>query len=363
MATVRKRIRKDGTVAFAVTWREGGKQTSRTFELESDARMLADFLSANNNSFTQAAAAASTVISRYPSVDDTVRRHIESLTSVTAGTREKYSRIHDRHIMPVLGGISIDKLRREDVVRWFNALGLSAKTKKNVHSLLSAALSSAVREGLIESNPAAGIRAERELPKKAPVFLTREQFELIAAAVDFRYSLFVRFLEGTGLRFGEATALTWSDIDLRRENGIIKVTKSIQAGAGGGYKIAPPKTKAGRRTVTMQRALTEAMHGCMVDSAAAAGDLVFQSPFGGILGNGFFHRRVWIPCMDEVESELGVRPRVHDLRHTHASRLIEAGVPLPVIQVRLGHESITTTVGTYGHLAVDADLRAVELLE
>lgn len=66
--------------------------------------------------------------------------------------------------------------------------------------------------------------------------------------------------------------------------------------------------------------------------------------------------------MDEVESELGVRPRVHDLRHTHASRLIEAGVPLPVIQVRLGHESITTTVGTYGHLAVDADLRAVELL-
>lgn len=360
MATVRKRIRKDGTAAFAVTWRECGRQTSRTFALESDARMLADFLSANNNSFSQAAAAASTVISRYPSVDETVRRHIESLTSVTAGTREKYSRIHDRHIMPVLGGLSIDRLRREDVVRWFNALGLSAKTKKNIHSLLSAALSSAVRDGLIESNPAAGIRAERELPKKAPIFLTREQFELIASTIDFRYSLFVRFLEGTGLRFGEATALTWNDIDLRRENGVIKVTKSIQAGAGGGYKIAPPKTKAGIRTVTMQRALTEAMRDC-VDSAAV-GDLVFRSPFGGVLGNGFFHRRVWIPCMNEVESELGVRPRVHDLRHTHASRLIEAGVPLPVIQVRLGHESITTTVGTYGHLAVDADLRAVELL-
>ena len=66
MATVRKRIRKDGTVAFAVTWREGGKQTSRTFELESDARMLADFLSANNNSFTQAAAGAGDLVFQSP---------------------------------------------------------------------------------------------------------------------------------------------------------------------------------------------------------------------------------------------------------------------------------------------------------
>lgn len=67
--------------------------------------------------------------------------------------------------------------------------------------------------------------------------------------------------------------------------------------------------------------------------------------------------------MDAIGAQLGVRPRVHDLRHTHASRLIDAGVPLPVVQRRLGHESITTTVNTYGHIAVDADARAAAALD
>jgi integrase len=83
-----------------------------------------------------------------------------------------------------------------------------------------------------------------------------------------------------------------------------------------------------------------------------------------------FYSRVWQPTVEAVNDEktlaplglhsIGKKPRVHDLRHSHASWLIAAGLPLPVIQRRLGHESITTTVDRYGHLAGGALLQAAE---
>ena len=67
--------------------------------------------------------------------------------------------------------------------------------------------------------------------------------------------------------------------------------------------------------------------------------------------------------MKQLSNDLRARPRVRDLRHTHASQLIAAGVPLTVIQRRLGHESIKTTSDTYGHLAADADVAAAAVLD
>lgn len=68
------------------------------------------------------------------------------------------------------------------------------------------------------------------------------------------------------------------------------------------------------------------------------------------------------PALGELGDQLRARPRIHDLRHTHASWLIPAGVPLTVIQGRLGHESIKTTSDRYGHLADDADAAAAAVL-
>lgn len=360
MAAIRKRKRKDGTTGWAVTWREDGRQTSRTFSTETDARMLADFLSANGNSFELAARAAARVRSTAPTVDYVVRRHVESLTAITSGTRAKYLRIYERHIMVPLGGVPVDALTRDDVVGWFNRIERAAKTKKNIHSLLSAALSSAVSDGLMEKNVAAGVRAARELPRKSAVFLTPEQVEMIAGAIRPEYALFVRLLAASGLRFGEAAALRWRDLDMRGERVVVHVTRAVRRTADG-EAIGAPKTKSSVRTVSLPLGVREALREAR--GAAGVDDLIFQSPGGRTLSNGFFHRRVWIPCMDAIGARLGVRPRVHDLRHTHASRLIDAGVPLPVVQRRLGHESITTTVNTYGHLAVDADARAAAALD
>lgn len=132
-----------------------------------------------------------------------------------------------------------------------------------------------------------------------------------------------------------------------------------------GYELGGPKSPKSRRTVALQRSLTpaiaEQLRGLGVD------DLAFQNTKGDPLRSDLFRRMYWLPTMRllldrEDEPYFDQAPTPHDLRHTHASWLIAAGVPLPVIQARLGHETITTTVDTYGHLAIDADSIAADML-
>ncbi len=93
-------------------------------------------------------------------------------------------------------------------------------------------------------------------------------------------------------------------------------------------------------------------------------DLIFTAPGGGSWHSGFFFANRWRPALDAANAAgLTKRPRIHDLRHTHASWLIAGKVPLPVIQGRLGHESITTTVDRYGHLLESADDEVVAAVE
>ncbi len=83
---------------------------------------------------------------------------------------------------------------------------------------------------------------------------------------------------------------------------------------------------------------------------------MFTTRDGRVVHHANFRQRVWLPALERAP---GVpRLRIHDLRHTHVAWLIAAGIPLPVIQRRLGHESIKTTVDTYGHLAPDLQRQA-----
>ena len=94
-------------------------------------------------------------------------------------------------------------------------------------------------------------------------------------------------------------------------------------------------------------------------------DLIYARPGGGHLRNGWFHDHVWGPAMAELAGQglLSDRPVPHDLRHTHASWLLAARVPIHSVSARLGLESITTTVNTYGHLVNDADRLAADALD
>lgn len=362
MASIRKRVKKDGTVTWAVLWRdkETGKQTSRSLATEADAKTLKDFLDANGQSFALAAQSAAKMRSNAPTVKETLDRHIALSTNTAEGTRKKYRSLASQHIYPTLGAIPVDTVSTEDVARWFSALPVAAKTKKNIHALLSAAFKRSVAEGVISKNPAVGLRAPRDEVEFQPVFLTEEQMNIIYAALPERWRLFVELLENSGLRYSEATALRWQDLSFEGERCTISVSRAWRRGEAGDF-IGAPKTKKSIRRVALPVWLSRKLKDNRGEAAASA--LVFTKPIGTHIPNGYFHQHVWIPLMEQVGGELGARPRIHDLRHTHASRLISKGVALPVIQARLGHESITTTVNTYGHLTSDADARAAALLD
>jgi len=295
------------------------------------------------------------------------------LTGVEQGTREGYASIAERSFLQILGDMPLTAITRTDVGRWLawqekqpawrdrhkpidDQKPLSAKTIKNYHALLSSILKSAVAHKLIDENPAYKMRMTRGT-KRENVFLSPAEFDTLLHFLPKRHQRFVLFLAGTGCRWGEATALTWADVALHSNPPTVRITKAWKKKKGGPL-LSYPKTSRSRRSVSLFADLVGIM-----GTPAGPGEYVFPNETGGHLWHGPF-MRAWNPAVvkatdRELCERLGLtplsrRPTPHDLRHTHASWLIARGIPLPYIQARLGHESITTTVNTYGHLVPDA---------
>ena len=229
--------------------------------------------------------------------------------------------------------------------RLLNGNTPAPKTLHNWHSLLSDALSSAVERNVIPSNVAKGVRLPR-LDAEAGeemVFLTHAEADILYANVPDRWKPLVLTLLLTGIRFGEATALTPGA--LNRANNEARIhTAWKQSGRQGA-----PKSKKSRRTVKVPDAVFDVLE--PLTEGKGPSDLIFLSPRGLRVRSGNFYNSVWGPLMDKVEPLISKRPRVHDLRHTYASWAIQSGTVLPAVQRQLGHEHITTTIETYTHLA------------
>ena len=296
------------------------------------------------------------------------------LTGVEKGTRDGYADEAQRSFLQTLGEIPIDLITKADVGSWLawqesqpvhrdrdkpesDQRKISAKTVRNYHALLSAIFKASVSEGIRSDNPAFKIRVSRGT-KRENVFLSPAEFTTLLDFIPEEHRPFVLFLAGTGLRWGEATAVTWADIALEGRPPTVRVTRAWKKSKGGPL-LKYPKTSRSRRSVSLFPDLVG-----ILGTGGSADAYVFPNKVGGHLWHGAFQSRVWLPavaaasdpeqCAARGLKPLTRKPTIHDLRHTHASWLIASGIPLPYIQARLGHESITTTVNTYGHLVADA---------
>ena len=167
------------------------------------------------------------------------------------------------------------------------------------------------------------------------------------------YQPLVVTLAGTGMRWGEAEAMLVSDVNL--VTNAVSITKAAKWNATGRVReTGPTKTRKSRRSVTLPPQVIEAL-GPLLDRPGD--ERLFTSPRGHQLNHRTFYDEWKRACEG---AGLAPRPRIHDLRHTHVAWLIAAGVPLPVIQARLGHESIQTTVDRYGHLLPDLQRAAAD---
>ncbi len=339
MASVRERYRKDGTPYWAVLYNLNGKQTSTSLKVQADADALKELI----NRVGAARALQLHGIEhadRNLTVAKWVKHYIDHLPGLEQRTIDDYRGMLRNDITPTLGHIPLSQLSRDDCVQWMEAMrdaGAAGKTISNKHRLLSGALKAAAHEGHIPANPAAGIKMPRTR-RKDKRYLTPEEFQAILGEIPEYWKPMVRFLVACGCRINEATALRPYDVD--RLNHTVRITQARKRRKGG-YVDGTTKTAAGERTADVPADV--------LDALTYDNDYLFVGRTGRPVNVNSFRANVWWPAVARAKVA-APRPRLHDLRHTCASWMIQDGIPLPVIQEQLGHESIEVTVGTYGHL-------------
>jgi integrase len=296
-----------------------------------------------------------------PTVATTVDRY--AATRPSADTRHKYRIIARCTINPVLGDIPITELTVETVQSWLNGLTLADSTIQQAHMLLRAALTAAVDRDELAVNPArkarrtgsSGVQLPRRQSGKKPVFLSAAEEALVVAAMPERYRVLTEFLLATGARIGEALALTPGDIS----DGKVTISHSYSRradadGSGRSNQLGAVKTVAGERTIAVPAAV--------LDKLDLGGALVFTNDTGGPINADSFRQHVWLPAMVDSGLPAHRRPRIHDCRHTHASKLLDKGIPIAAVSQRLGHANVAVTLSIYTHVAADAEERILAAL-
>lgn len=350
---IRRHEAVDGTVTYRVRVRANGKQTTETFDNEASARVFVSRVVDPNIGPQRAVDLRSredTSSPDYiPTMADMLKTHVENLTGVEGRTKDDYLAVAGRTWLKQLGGLRVDEVTRADVAKFVNGMAGAPKTIKNAHSILSAVLESALREGYITNNPARGTRLPRAGEQDATEnrYLTHAEFDALYAKIPEHYKSLVLLLFGTGLRWSEATALQVHDVNT--EAGTLRVVRAWKKEGRGGWKIGPPKSQASRRTIALP---AEVVAVCKVLIHDRTGDeWLFTTPTGKVVRHNNFYTRIWVEACKAAK--LSPRPRIHDARHTHASWLLNQGVRLEVIQDRLGHDDFKTTRKVYSHLMPD----------
>jgi len=359
MASIQVRKRRDGSPVYRVLFRHDGKQTTETFDsfTGADAFVTSIRVIGLEPALTRLAARRSGVSSTIPTLAEYARRHVEGLSGITEGTRRDYLTYIVRDFEPTtLGQTPIDAITRRDVAAWVTYLhrdrGLSGKSIRNRHALVSAAFTAATLDKIRPDNPCRGVRLPTSTRKAEMVFISGSEFAILLGHIPAHFQPFVTFLYANGLRWGEATALEIRDLDFGADTPTASVTGSWKHTAGTGEFRGPPKTKKGHRSIGLGPEVTALLR--RITAGRKADDLVFVNRQGRRILHSAFYNIVWRKAVDAAEPQIKKRPRIHDLRHSAASNMIRAGLPANVIQAALGHESVQVTFDVYGHLAGDA---------
>lgn len=401
MATIRERTRRSGDITYSVQWREGGARTGRQcsepFADEVQAKSFKIHVEAaghrwpdgwiKGRGFVREGAAAPAPEPATGAVETFghfAHRYVDDiLTGVEPRTRGDYHTMIDQQFA-AFADLPVDAPRSADVSRWVNLqeAGIPgpagdddwvkrparAKTLANRHGLLYSLFHAAVQAGLRTDNPCSGTtlpRTDDEIDEEM-VFLEHAEYRLLrdcmAAICDGDVVDLLDVMVGTGLRWGEVSALQVQDLKLEGDAPTLQVRRAWKRQDDNTFRLGRPKTRKSRRTLILSPSLARALRART--AGADRKDFVFRTAEGHAWRHCNFYSRRWKKALAAAEKKgLAKHPRPHDLRHTHVAWLIEKNVPLPKIQQRLGHESIVTTIDRYGHLAMTMDSEVAAAVE
>lgn len=261
----------------------------------------------------------------------------------------------EKHVLPFFQNLKIDEITPAHVRKWQSELlaqDYAPTYLKTINNQLSAVMNYAVKYYGVRSNPCRVAGSMGKKDADAMKFWTLSQFETFIDCVDkwpAREGFLLLFW--TGMRIGELLALTDKDFDFER--GTVSITKNYQR-VNGEAIVSEPKTRRSKRVIPVPKTILQTVK----DYIPRLYD--YQS------GNRLFPytKEYYHRAMEKGCAASGVeRIRLHDLRHSHASMLIEMGVPVTLVSERLGHEDIETTLRTYSHLYPSQHDETVDILD
>ncbi len=283
--------------------------------------------------------------------------------NTTPRTQESYGYIVRNHLVPALGHFTLNQLRPNHLQTYYaKALtngrldgkgGLSATSVLYHHRILSETLRHAVRMGIIARNVAEFVDPPRPSRKQMNILSTEEIGRFLDTARETDYYVFFSTLLCTGLRRGELLALRWRNLDLNEA--MLYVTETAFKLANGNYVIKEPKTPHSRRAVSLPPSLVVLLKEYRSDQKLLRiqlGLTMKEDDFVSIRPDGkpVNPNAITLAFRRIMRRAKLKHLRVHDLRHTHATLMLKAGIHPKIVSERLGHASVSITLDTYSHV-------------
>lgn len=284
----------------------------------------------------------------------------------------------ENQVYPLIGDICMSQVNFDDIQDMINELkkqDLSYSTIKKAYEAINGCFKYALIKGDINKNPCIGVTLPKNLKHQDGdiKFYTEEQVELLLNQSTIKYNngknkyrlgYGIQLLLYTGLRIGEALALTWEDVDI--QNKTIKVNKNLKQVKNRDdnqsvYKIIiqnSTKTNSGTRIIPLNNKSIEALK--QIKEITGQYKYVFSTETGNNVS-----ARTCDRMFRKIQENCGFKEiyGVHALRHTFASLLFKKGVDVKTVSEILGHKDVSVTYNTYIHLIQEQKVNAMNLLD
>lgn len=296
-------------------------------------------------------------------------------------TKARYDTTFNCHIKESrIGKMKLQEITVNDIQKWYNQIFKKSgeNVVKNLHKVIRPCFRFAYKSGYIIRNHGELVTLPRDLKgktkrkhEKVNPLTMDEQKKFVNVIHDHEYeALFTTALD-TGMREGELFALTWADLDLKKQT--IRIDKTYSYVKDIELKrriqiVTDPKTEGSTRVIPMANRTKEILEKhkfeqrkifLKIGIAQEVDTLVFSTPIATFLDSSNVLKKLKIEYM-----KIGVTEKTfHDLRHTYATRLFELGEPGKTVQELLGHSSIDITLGTYTHVLDELKEKAVSKID
>lgn len=269
-------------------------------------------------------------------------------------TKETKNFIVKEHLIPFFGNMLLSSIKSKDIIKWQNEMlgkKLSKTYTRAINNQLHTIFNHAERYYNLTENPIHAVKPVGKSNADKIDFWTKDEFDTFIDTVDDEISkINFMVLFYTGMRMGELMGVFLEDIDF--EQGHIEINRTARY-KNKEFTFSKPKTSKSLRTVTIPRSLNDLLKNHVEKFYFIDHD-----------------EQVFLTTPDRLHKDMtkyskvaGVkRIRIHDLRHSHASLLIEQGVQPNIVQDRLGHENIETTLKTYSHMYPNKQYEVAEFI-